>query len=270
MKTRRSAAKAKLPHRYLFVGGLHRSGTSLLARSIAAHPDIAAIKGAPVPENEGCYLQGAIPHTAKHGVPGEFGCNPHEHLTEDSFLNSLETQMRIERDWAHWFDKSHQWRIEKSPVNLVHARLLQALFPLANFVILVRHPQIVAAATEKWSSKSQSALTKYVCNSYRQMLGDLPYLHRVMVLRYEDFVEDPKRCLSAVWRFCELPEVAVEMEVRDGNRDYVRPATTFDDKHDVAKRLGYSAEGVTLSYRPLVSHALRSVREEVEGILEGR
>ena len=39
-------------HRYLFVGGLHRSGTSLLTRLVAAHDAVTTISDAPVPESE--------------------------------------------------------------------------------------------------------------------------------------------------------------------------------------------------------------------------
>ena len=71
-----------LPHRYLFVAGLHRTGTSLLARMIAAHSQISAIENAPVPEDEGAYLQGAIPHTALSGRPGHYATDPAQHFVE--------------------------------------------------------------------------------------------------------------------------------------------------------------------------------------------
>jgi hypothetical protein len=64
------------PHRYVFVGGLHRSGTSLVAQLIGDLPGISAINATPVPENEGVYLQGAIPHTARHGMQMLFATDP--------------------------------------------------------------------------------------------------------------------------------------------------------------------------------------------------
>ena len=81
--------------RFVFVAGLHRTGTSLLARIIAAHPAISAIENAPVPESEGCYLQGAIPHTALDGRPGHYATDPLQHHTEQSPWNTLETQRRL-------------------------------------------------------------------------------------------------------------------------------------------------------------------------------
>jgi len=35
-------------HTYVFVGGLHRSGTSLLARSLEAHPSVSGFRGWPL------------------------------------------------------------------------------------------------------------------------------------------------------------------------------------------------------------------------------
>ncbi len=135
-------------HRYVFVGGLHRSGTSLVARLIAGLPGVGAITDAPVPENEGVYLQGAIAHTALHGAPMRFATDPAQHHTEGSRHDTLETRLRIEADWAPHFGPGH-WRVEKSPVNLTRMRLYQQLFPLSQFVVVMRHPEAVAAATAK-------------------------------------------------------------------------------------------------------------------------
>ena len=110
--TDRSPSPRPLPPRYVFVAGLHRTGTSLLAQMIATSPQIAAITGAPVPENEGCYLQGAIPHTALDGVPGEYATDPRQHHPEGGRYDTLETRTRLEADWAPWFAPGRPWRLE--------------------------------------------------------------------------------------------------------------------------------------------------------------
>ena len=110
-------------NRFVFVAGLHRTGTSLLARILAGHCDVSAITDAPVPENEGCYLQGAIPHTALDGRPGHYATDPSQHHTENSPRNTLETRRRILEDWSPWFAPDRKWWLEKSPVNLTRMRL---------------------------------------------------------------------------------------------------------------------------------------------------
>jgi len=43
--------------RIVFVAGLHRSGTSLVHRCLAAHPDVSGFADTGVPEDEGQHLQ---------------------------------------------------------------------------------------------------------------------------------------------------------------------------------------------------------------------
>ena len=119
--------------RFVFIAGLHRTGTSLLAKMLAQHPAVSAIAGAPVPEQEGCYLQGAIPHTARHGIPGHYATDPAQHFTEDHPLNTMETRDRLRSDWEGWFDGAKPWWLEKSPVNLTRMRFAPG--PVSNFQI---------------------------------------------------------------------------------------------------------------------------------------
>jgi len=250
-------------HRYVFIAGLHRTGTSLLARLVASHPAVAAIEGAPVPENEGAYLQGAIPHTARHGIPGEYATDPAQHLTERDPLNTLATRLRLEHEWGEWFDPAKPWRLEKSPVNLTRTRLLQGLFPLAQFVFLARHPAVTAEALAKWSGKGARDLADYGAAAYRVMLADLDFLHAAMVVRYEDLVARPGAILAGIEAFLDLPHAIAAPALRDGNADY---AVTSGAEGAFAP-LGYGEAGAVLPHTALVRHPLRHVRERTRAIL---
>ena len=251
--------------RYVFVGGLHRSGTSLVARLIAAHPEVAAMTGTGVPEDEGVFLQGAIPHTARHGVPGRFAFDPAQHHTEDSPFNRLETLRRLERDWEPHFPPDRPWRLEKSPVNLLRTRLYQQFFPMAHFVLVVRHPYAVAQATGKWSDDGTLALVRHWAHAHELMLEDLRFLHAALVLRYEDLCDDPAATLWSVFRFLQLdPGLARPGPVREGNADYA--GLTGLSLPDEAVRLGYRPslfDRDLLSPALAVRHPLRAVREAV-------
>lgn len=249
------------PSRYVFVAGLHRTGTSLLARLIGSHPQIASIQNAPIPENEGCYLQGAIPHTAQHGVPGQFATDPAQHLTENHPLNTLESRRRLEADWAPWFEASKPWRLEKSPVNLTRTRLLQSLFPLSQFIIVTRHPLYMAHALQKWSEHDVERLCRYGVTAYLRALEDSRYLHSVMIVRYEDLVAQTGSYIRAIEHFLAL-DPAIEPsfvagEIRDGNQDYDAAPNTFSQMAE----LGYCADGRTQAIAPDIRHPLRAVRE---------
>lgn len=252
-------------HRYLFVGGLHRSGTSLLARMIGAHPSVASITGAPVPENEGCYLQGAIPHTARHGQPMRFATDPDQHLTEGHPLDRLDTRLRLEADWAPWFDSDRPWRIEKSPVNLTRMRLYQQLFPLAQFVVILRHPEAVAAAVAKWIDDPAPALIDHWLAAQARMLDDLSYLHAALVLRYEDLVAAPHAMLAGVAAFLSLPPDPCHAQhlpaPRDGNADYVGHEALSVDQTQAAAAWGYGPNLSVRPWTPLIRHPLRDIRD---------
>lgn len=257
----------KLPPRYVFVAGLHRSGTSLLARLLANHPDISALHAPEVPENEGVFVQGAIPHTARHGIPGHFACDPAQHLTEDHPLNRLKTRQRLEADWAARFDPDCLWRLEKSPVNLLRTRLYQQLFPMCHFIVILRHPDAVAQATAKWSDQGRQALIDHWDHAHRLLLEDLPFLHACLIVRYEDLVTDAGRVLSRACAFLGLDAgpLPVPDDLYNGNQDYA------DDGQATAvgASFGYGAgfqPDAPLPPDLLCRHPLRAVREAVAAI----
>ena len=250
-------------NRFIFIAGLHRTATSLLADMLGQHSAIATIANAPVPEQEGAYLQGAIPHTAQHGRPGHFATDPAQHYTEGHPHNSLETRDRLWSDWKGWFDCARPWLLEKSPVNLIRMRLLQALFPTSKFIVILRHPQMMAAALQKWTDQSEDDLTRYGLQAYRQMAEDLPHLHSYFVLRYEDMIAAPDRCIGALHAFMDLPPEPVTHDLRDGNLDYdVREELVPELQKGLAE-WGYTPGGGTSAFDPLIDDPLRHVREAV-------
>ena len=112
----------------VFVGGLHRSGTTLLARCLAAHPAIAGLSRTGVPEDEGQHLQDVLPTAQAMGGPGRFALRPEAHLTESSPLVSRDARERLLRAWEPYWDRTRPLLLEKSPPNLLRTRFLQALF----------------------------------------------------------------------------------------------------------------------------------------------
>lgn len=266
--TRDTAASGAGPARYLFIGGLHRSGTSLLARLIAEHPEIASISGSPAPENEGCYLQGAIPHTALHGRPMHFATDPEQHLVEGCRHDTLEAQRRITSDWGPWFDGRRPWRLEKSPVNLTRMRLYQQLFPMSQFVVILRHPELVAAAVGKWVDGPPAALVDHWIAAHEQMLRDLPRLHAVCVIRYEDLCHDPGAVVRGIHGFMGLETVRSPApgSVRNGNLDYPGAAGLGRDLPD----WGYGPDGLCTGFTPIIHHPLRAIRDRVAAALSGQ
>lgn len=252
-------------NRFVFVAGLHRSGTSLVARLLGEHPEVSAIEGSPAPENEGCYLQGAIPHTALHGIPGEFATDPQQHHVEGSAYDTLEVRERMLSDWSAWYDPQKPWWLEKSPVNLTRMRLYQQLFPMCQFVVVLRHPQASAAALQKWSETDPATLTEHALDAYDRMAEDLEYLHSAYVLRYEDLIAGPEQTRASLFRFLGLAPCPTEIALRNGNDDYM---PLPDASYAVAQRMaqwGYAPSGHIGEFTPIVRHPLRQIRDDTMG-----
>ncbi|MGZ4536472.1 MAG: sulfotransferase family protein [Nocardioidaceae bacterium] len=192
-------------HRPVFVAGLHRSGTTPLARVLSGHPQVSGFSGTEATEDEGQHLQTVYPAARTYGGAGRFALDARSHLTEASPLATADNARRLAEEWSPHWDLSRPVLLEKSPPNLVMTRFLQELFPEARFVVIVRHPVVVALGTDKWL-RGRSLRTP-VANwfaAHDTFLEDLPHLRRVHVVRYEALVRDPAGELASVGRFLEL------------------------------------------------------------------
>jgi Sulfotransferase family len=204
-------------HQLVFLAGLHRSGTTLLARLLAAHPEISGFSGTGVPADEGQHLQSVYPAAAAYGGPGRFGFDPELHLTETSPLVSEANARAIYEEWSAYWDLSRPVLLEKSPPNLLKTRFLQALFPGSAFVVIVRHPIPVSIPTARWrGTRRYGRLIEHWLSCHALFEFDRERLERVHVLSYEQLVADPSGVLRGIFEFLELDPIAPSEPVKEG------------------------------------------------------
>jgi hypothetical protein len=232
----------------VFVGGLHRSGTTLLASLLASHEDATGLTATGAPEDEGQHIQSVYPPAERHGGTGRFALKARAHLTELSPLATAENAQRLWDAWRPYWDSDSRYLIEKSPPNLVMGRFLQQLYPSAAFVFIVRHPVTVTLATRKW--RKRTSLNRLMANwfiAHERASGDLPQLRRVHLVSYEWLLKDPASVMAEVAAFLQMPG-SVDTSVVDS-----RSSARYEQEW--AKMLAEGHRGASRARHHYESHA---------------
>jgi Sulfotransferase family len=214
-------------HPFGILGGLHRSGTTLLFRMLREHPEISGFANNPYAnewlgaEDEGQYLQSVYPPAIFWGGPGKFAFSPDANLTEESEFLTPESKTRLALEWFPFFDLSKRFLLEKSPPNILWTRFLQSVFPNSWFVIIERHPVAVTLATEKWSPTGLPSLVEHWLVAHETFEKDRPHLRRVMTIKYENLISQPFETISTIYKFMGLdPHPTTFQATSEHNQKY--------------------------------------------------
>jgi hypothetical protein len=215
-------------HHFVFVCGLHRSGTSVLFRSLRDHPDISGFENTDSPEDEGMHLQSVYLPSGAYGGAGEFAFHEEAHLTEESPLVTDENRRKLMAEWSPYWDLDKSILLEKSPPNIVRTRFLEAMFPRTSFILMMRHPLAVSYATRKWyrhfkiNWRGLARILEHWLVAHEIFLEDQKHLKSPsMIVKYEDLVSDPQLWVSRIQDMLGIEHYPTRQKILSGvNQKY--------------------------------------------------
>lgn len=226
-------------NRPVFICGLHRSGTTLLHDYILAHYNVSYFQSAKVPENEGQFLQDIYMAERPFGGPGAFAFYPQmQFAAVKNPDRALRTGKRLLAQWNSWASGDSPILLEKSPPNIVRIPYFRSLFPDARFVVWTRDPRAVSLSTRKWHKLPVSQLMAHWNTAYMKAFQDLG--DDCILVRYEDFCEDPDGTAAKIAKFCNLDKRSEPLPIADR----FSAVTNSNDKYIAEFPKGYSTRNL--------------------------
>jgi hypothetical protein len=206
MSGTRTSSTPWYDRRITFVGGLHRSGTALLARIISASPDASGLTGTGAVMDEGQHIQDT--YVGGLGNTSEWSFHPQAHLTEEDARRVPDAGARLWASWSPYWDLDATVLVEKSPPNLTKMRYFQEIFPRSRFIVVTRHPIVQALAVRKWATSTRGRFTygfprlvEHWVHAHDVFAEDALHIQNLLVVRYEHLMREPERELGRVAKF---------------------------------------------------------------------
>lgn len=202
-----------LPDRWVFVVGCYNSGTTLLRDLLGRHPQIDALP------SEGVRLTDALPRPEDEGWH-RMWCRCVEQMRLSAGADQKERAARIRRHWSLALPRGTRNVLEKSIANAARLPFLQAHFPPAYVIHLVRNGYAVAEGIRRKGKPvgvgRDEVGDRYpieLCaeqwrTSLRQVEADRPQVERFHEVRYEDLAADASAELRRITDFLGLPPLA--------------------------------------------------------------
>jgi hypothetical protein len=244
-------------HKFIFIAGVHRSGTTILSRLLREQPEISGFEKTGSPMNEGQHLQNVYPPAKRYGGPGLFAFNENAYLDETSEIITEENKKKLFEQWSKHWDITKPFLLEKSPPNIIRTRFLQEMFPNSYFIIIKRHPIAVAMATNAFASRyiEIDNLIEHWVLCHEKLEKDLPYLKNVFLFKYEDFVSDTSDIFNQMTEFLGCSPIQTTLNIKsDKNEKYIQKWDQLPDNEksylknkyeDKIKAFGYSFDEFT-------------------------
>ncbi len=256
-KPRTEALPKGGPRQHVFLIGFPRSGTTVLEKSLAAHPDVVSLE-----EEE------SLGEAVAHFVTAEDGLARLDAGSEDELAVHRENYWRICRAALPGMDG--KVFIDKMPLYSLYLPLVAKLFPAAKILFSLRDPRDVVLSCFKQQFQMSAAMYEF-CDLARtarlyDLVMELRTLYRARLelewldTRYEDLVGDFAGTVQRVFAFLD---VEWDESVRDVAASARARVSTTPSATQVARGL-YDGSGQWRRYRTQLAPVLPVLQPWVE------
>ncbi|HET7172365.1 MAG TPA: sulfotransferase [Gaiellales bacterium] len=195
--------------RPLFVLSLPRSGSTLLQRMLATHPEVAT-------SSEPWILLPQLYALRPYDAQAEYGHRTAARALHD-FCDVLPGGRaayleEVRRTVLALYEQAAggaTWFVDKTPRYHLVVDEIMELFPGARFVFLWRHPLAVAASVVDSFGRGHWNIDRYGVDLYggldRLVAAQARNDPRARSIRYEDLVADPEGVTAGIFEFLDLP-----------------------------------------------------------------
>ena len=185
----------------IFIVGMHRSGTTLLERALAGHPDVAD-------GGESYVMSAAMREATNHDT--------RDVVDEEIVVRAGDADFELVRErvfaYARWKAEGRSWLTEKLPTNFMNIGFIAHAFPEAKILHMRRDPVATCFSNLRTFFGDAASYTfdqVELAGRYRRYRRLMDHWHesfpgRILDVDYEAFVDDPEAMTARVLGFCGL------------------------------------------------------------------
>jgi tetratricopeptide (TPR) repeat protein len=240
----------------IFIVGFPRSGTTLLDSVLSAHSDITVLEEAPILGETYDQILGITPQNYAQVLMT---------LTEDKKTELRKFYYNALKNYTDW---NHTGiLVDKSPLNTMHAGLIQILFPRAKIIFSLRHPMDVCLSCFFQDFKMNGFMTNLTdidstAKTYDAMLNVWQqsiqkFNITVYYQSYEKLVTDFEKEAHTLFKYLNLNWQEQILNFQETLKDRGAIATPSYDQ--VNQPIYQSAKNRYKNYLPHMQHALRTL-----------